>query len=538
MSIPNPARRGTARPLPFAEIAFSLLLVFGSAFPLPATAGPYVVPGHAATSMAAWADAVDGVARGPQNISVPAGPLASAGSEANVLGPATGSPSDTLSLGDGGSITVFFDSGISNGPGDDFAVFENGFFDLFGLFAELAFVSVASDGVAFAQFESHTFNGFSVGPFDSLDETDYHGLAGLHAAMLGTGFDLADLAFDPLVQAGDVNLTDIRYIRLTDVVGDGSTYDSFANPIYDPFATSFPTGGFDLEAVGVIHVPEPNAMLGLSLCLLVFASLAIRRRASSRILLSVFSSLAIVSPGFAMTADFENLGLVAGTYENGAGLAGGDLSSGGITFENNYFSSYDGFDGFVASATTDVTTPGYGNQYSSITGGGRGGSAAYGVYFPGYSDPRARVVMPSATIVDGAYFTNATYGYLSMRDGDSFAKAFGGVSGDDPDYLELSIQGIDATGTATGSVEFLLADYRFADNGQDYLVDDWTWVDLSGLGPVKELAFSFTSTDVGSFGINTPQYFAIDDLTTIPEPGTAILLGLGLAGLAHRRARG
>ena len=39
-------------------------------------------------------------------------------------------------------------------------------------------------------------------------------------------------------------------------------------------------------------------------------------------------------------------------------------------------------------------------------------------------------------------------------------------------------------------------------------------------------------SDIGAFGINTPQYFAIDDLRTIPEPASALLLGLGLAGLA------
>jgi hypothetical protein len=32
--------------------------------------------------------------------------------------------------------------------------------------------------------------------------------------------------------------------------------------------------------------------------------------------------------------------------------------------------------------------------------------------------------------VEGLYITNGTYPYLSMRDGDGFAKKFGGASGD------------------------------------------------------------------------------------------------------------
>ncbi|HEB89007.1 MAG TPA: DUF4465 domain-containing protein, partial [Deltaproteobacteria bacterium] len=68
-------------------------------------------------------------------------------------------------------------------------------------------------------------------------------------------------------------------------------------------------------------------------------------------------------------------------------------------------------------------------------------------------------------------------------------------------------------------------------------LDQWVFQDLSSLGLVKELGFSFESSDVGSFGINTPQYFAIDNLTTIPEPGTALLFGLGLFWIASTGRR-
>jgi hypothetical protein len=123
-----------------------------------------------------------------------------------------------------------------------------------------------------------------------------------------------------------------------------------------------------------------------------------------------------------------------------------------------------------------------------------------------------------------------------MRNGDSFSKQFGGASGDEADFFRLLIEGLDDTGRSTGVIELMLADYRFVDDALDYILEDWTYLDLSGLGEVRELAFRFESSDVGAFGLNTPTYFAIDNLTTIPEPGSGLLLGLGLAGLGRRRS--
>lgn len=231
----------------------------------------------------------------------------------------------------------------------------------------------------------------------------------------------------------------------------------------------------------------------------------------------------------ALTATFDDLGLGAESTFNGSDGAGG-YTSGGVFFENSYTAAFDSFTGFAASTTTDTTTPGFGNQFSSFAGGGAGGSTAYGLAYLG-----GRIILPTSQTVLGADLTNTSYAALSMRDGDTFAKQFGGTTGDDEDFFRLVIEGIDASGASTGTVDFLLADYRFADNALDYIVDEWTYQDLSSLGAVKELLFSFESSDLGSFGINTPTYFAIDNLTTIPEPGTALLLGIGLAGLAARK---
>jgi hypothetical protein len=99
-----------------------------------------------------------------------------------------------------------------------------------------------------------------------------------------------------------------------------------------------------------------------------------------------------------------------------------------------------------------------------------------------------------------------------MRDGDDYAKKFGGVSGNDPDFFSVSFNGF-LSGQSVGTpVVFYLSDFRFNDNTLDYIVRNWTRVDLSALGTVDSVTFHFESSDIGDFGINTPLYFCMDDL--------------------------
>lgn len=183
------------------------------------------------------------------------------------LGPATGSAFDTVSLGRGGSITLTFNRPIINGSGADFCIFENGFG---ANFIELAYVEVSTDGVHYVRFPNFSFTANSVGSFGTVNPTFVFGYASKYQQGYGTPFDLEQLqlAYDAaLLNQTDfsssfatdlednfplLNLNDIRYVRLVDVVGDGSARDADGFVIYDPYPTSG-SAGLDLEAVGVIH---------------------------------------------------------------------------------------------------------------------------------------------------------------------------------------------------------------------------------------------------------------------------------------------
>ncbi len=245
---------------------------------------------------------------------------------------------------------------------------------------------------------------------------------------------------------------------------------------------------------------------------------------------------AVFSIAHAGTADFELLPLAPNSAYFGADNAGG-FSSGGLFFPNSYGEFPGGFfwGGFGYSNKTDTATPGLPNQFSAIPGAGAGGSSNYGIAFPG-NFPPAVVEIPVGATVQSIAITNTTYAYLSMRDGDAFARKFGGISGNDDDFFLLTITGKDAGNATIGSVNFYLADYRFANNANDYLVNSWQTIDLSSIASARSLSFSLSSSDNGAFGMNTPSYFAFDNLMVLPEPGGALAAFVcGVAILRRRR---
>ena len=271
-----------------AVIAFSL-----ACLGLPAVAGPYNDVGIPADSpeLRTWASEVVDYSPAP-NVTDIAGGIN--GQSARALGPAGDSFDNTVSLGDlsaqeiadsvpPGSITLRFNNTFHNSDGWDFAVFENafGFFppDDDKVFAELAYVEVSSDGATFARFPSVSLTteqtlflpDFGDGPlrdFAGIDPSDVYNLAGKHGSLIGTEFDLDDLAATAEVLAGDVDPDAINYVRLIDIPGNGMFLDSDGREILDAWDSTSTdeifggTGGLDLDAVGARYaVPEPTGLM-------------------------------------------------------------------------------------------------------------------------------------------------------------------------------------------------------------------------------------------------------------------------------------
>lgn len=225
-----------------------------------------------------------------------------------------------------------------------------------------------------------------------------------------------------------------------------------------------------------------------------------------------------VSFGQVVTNDFENITLTVESFDNGSSGSGG-FTEDHAFYENTYDPTWGSWTGFSVSNVTDNTTAGWANQYSAFPGVGANGSANYGIYYPmGGID---LTTVSNGVYLDSVKITNATYAAISMRDGDAYGKQFGsiydangvedGTNGED--YFRIWIMA-EYVGGQLDSMEFYLADYRFADPNDDYIIDEWVNVDLSAFDqPVARLDFRFESSDMGQWGINTPTYFAIDDLS-------------------------
>jgi len=222
----------------------------------------------------------------------------------NALGPATGdNVYGIVSLGDlkrsqidsnqpPGQITLAFGETIRNGNGYDFVVFENGLISQMNtsggsvagqMFAELGYVEVSSNGQDFARFPAVSLTPDSVGPYGTIQISNVYNLAGKHpnagGICTGTPFDLQEIADDPKVIAGIVDINNINYVKIVDIPGSGDFRDEAgrcmdpstppfwahyvsSHPIYDAWLT-FGSGGFDLEAIGVLKEQKCSADINL-----------------------------------------------------------------------------------------------------------------------------------------------------------------------------------------------------------------------------------------------------------------------------------
>lgn len=187
------------------------------------------------------------------------------GIESDIYGPPG---NGLLSLGDSGVAVLTFPHSIRNGEGPDFAVFENAFANPVNdtmAFLELAFVEVSSDGEHFFRFPASSLmqDTLQIDNFTYSDARYYNNLAGKYISAYGTPFDLEELKDTPGL---DVN--QVTHIRIVDVIGSidpqYASRDKDDRIINAPYPSNFPSGGFDLRAVGVLHSNQPSSVQALA----------------------------------------------------------------------------------------------------------------------------------------------------------------------------------------------------------------------------------------------------------------------------------
>jgi hypothetical protein len=216
--------------------------------------------------------------------------------------------------------------------------------------------------------------------------------------------------------------------------------------------------------------------------------------------------------GQVWTTSFEDYNLPVDSFLNGSHASGGFSDQGGLFFPNDYNPMWSSWSGWAISSMTDTATRGFMNEFSCISGSGHDDSRTYATSYAPNPVRLSFSKQRNDATFQGLYINNSTYAYHSMEEGDAFAKRFGGADGTDPDFFKLTVYAYVEDELKEDSVEFFLADYRFDNPEEDYIIKEWTYLDLSSLGAVDSLEFTLSSSDLGSFGMNTPAYFCVDDI--------------------------
>lgn len=214
--------------------------------------------------------------------------------------------------------------------------------------------------------------------------------------------------------------------------------------------------------------------------------------------------------------DFEDVVLEEESYYNGSDTTGtkvdgvfyNSIYSGSVILQNIYEETqWGGFwSGFAMSTVTDSVTPGFANEYGVMAGSGAGGSSTFALAYDSANIYTSNV--GSFQLPQSVELCNSTWAYRDMENGSGFSKKFG-----EGDWFKVIMTGHRGD-NETGSVEFYLADFR---DGQSILVREWTTVNLKPLGICDRISFTFDSSDKGEWGINTPVYVCVDNLTVALE---------------------
>ncbi len=186
-----------------------------------------------------------------------------------------------------------------------------------------------------------------------------------------------------------------------------------------------------------------------------------------------------------------------------------EMLSGGWLFTNS--TQYGYWGGFTASNRTDLSQTGLDAQYTAATGCGYDGSTQYAVAYTMGVQTDVYATDGQMHTVTGCYVTNNLWTYQDILQGGYGEPPYGGPTGNDPDWFKVTATGKNASGQTVGTLDFYLADFRFANNEEDYVLNTWEWFDLSPLGDVATISFSLSSSRGSGYNMITPAYFCMDN---------------------------
>lgn len=213
----------------------------------------------------------------------------------------------------------------------------------------------------------------------------------------------------------------------------------------------------------------------------------------------------VVTPDYVWECDYTKLTSYPITIEwDGVSyLSGGFAISSYCSNDLEAFNDYGAYlkDLYVYNANYKYGSVGGGNNNSNnfLVGYGNYEGTEEGAeddYRPTleFSDGKARTIK-------GCY-VNATAYFVSITElGNEFSPAL--KAGE---KITLTATGYDEQGAKTGSVTMTLAE-------KGNITKSWRAWDLSTLGPVAKVRFNITGGPTDEWGMMSPKYFALDDIT-------------------------
>ena len=257
-------------------------------------------------------------------------------------------------------------------------------------------------------------------------------------------------------------------------------------------------------------------------------------------------TLNLKNPTTALEFDKDN-GSWTGTYNDDST----SITSQCFTFMKGSMGEYFTWWGFTASKSADNSprTNYIKYQYSNMAKGGIALDEAGKVkkdergavvidpempYLVAYYMPYMSKRPLSMTFADGKsykpvgmYINLNNWSYYTVAEGtNAMARAF-----TEGDSLTLTVHGV-AADQSEKNISAKIASYS---NGNLTVSRGWQYVDLSSLGTVNEIYFTVKTTDVGTYGDNTPTYFCLDKLMVMPAEDSGINNILANTSLSYFR---